>query len=300
MQEETVERLLVKLVIFLLIMNMAGIALAGPKIKAETVTYSAQGQVMKGYLAYDENIKGPRPGVLVVHEWWGLNDYARKRARMLAELGYTALALDMYGNDKVAAHPADAQRFSSELLGNFAVAKARFLAGLELLKQQPIVDPTRIAAIGYCFGGGIVLNMARQGVDLKGVVSFHGSLSPVRPAQAGVVKARILVLNGDADKFTTPEQIAAFKKEMEAAKVDYQFISYPNAMHSFTNPDADKLAKQFNMPISYNAEADRKSWEEMRRFLTEIFEMKVNTRTLYTPSTPPAPNAPERGAGGYY
>jgi len=234
-----------------------------------------------------------------VHEWWGLNDYARRRARMLAELGYTALAVDMYGNNKVAAHPADAQRFSSELMQNFAVAKARFLAGMEVLKQQPTVDPTRIAAIGYCLGGGIVLNMARQGVDLKGVVSFHGGLSPVKPAQAGVVKARILVLNGDADKFTPPEQIAAFKKEMETAKADFRFISYPNATHSFTNPDADKLAKQFNMPIAYNAKADRKSWEEMKQFLTEIFEMKVNTRTLYTPSTPSAPTTPDRGGGGY-
>jgi hypothetical protein len=184
------ERLLVRFVIFSLIISMAGIALAGPKIKAETVIYSVQGQVMKGYLAFDENLKGPRPGVLVVHEWWGLNDYARKRARMLAELGYTALAVDMYGNDKVAAYPADAQRFSSELIQNFPMAKARFLAGMEFLKEKPFVDPTRIAAIGYCFGGGIVLNMARQGVDLKGVVSFHGSLSPVQPAQAGVVKAR--------------------------------------------------------------------------------------------------------------
>jgi dienelactone hydrolase len=142
---------------------------------------------------------------------------------------------------------------------------------MEFLKKQPTVDPTRIAAIGYCFGGGIVLNMARQGVDLKGVVSFHGSLSPVQPVQAGVVKARILVLNGDADRFTTAEQITAFKKEMEAAKVDYRFISYPGAMHSFTNPDADKLAKQFHMPIAYNAEADRKSWKEMQRFFNEIF-----------------------------
>jgi len=294
------EKLLVRFVIFFLIIGMAGIALAGPKIKAETVLYSAQGQVMKGYLAYDENIKGQRPGVLVVHEWWGLNDYARNRARMLAELGYTALAVDMYGNNKVAAHPADAQRFSSELMQNFAVAKARFLAGMEVLKQQPTVDPTRIAAIGYCFGGGIVLNMARQGVELKGVVSFHGSLATSKPAEPGVVKARILVLNGDADKFTTAEQIAAFKKEMEAAKVDYRFISYSGAMHSFTNPDADKLAKKFNMPIGYNAEADRKSWEEMKQFLTEIFAMKVNTRTLYTPSTPSAPTTPDRGGGGYY
>lgn len=294
------ERLLVRFVIFFLIISMAGIALAGPKIKAETVIYSAQGQVMKGYLAFDENIKGPRPGILVVHEWWGLNDYARMRARMLAELGYTALALDMYGNDKVAAHPADAMKFSSELIQNFPMAKARFLAGMEFLKEKPFVDPTRIAAIGYCFGGGIVLNMARQGVDLKGVVSFHGSLATGKPAEPGVVKARILVLNGDADKFTTAEQIAAFKKEMEAAKVDYRFISYPGAMHSFTNPDADKLAKKFNMPIGYNAEADRKSWEEMKQFLTEIFEMKINTRTLYTPSTPSAPTTPDRGGGGYY
>jgi dienelactone hydrolase len=265
------ERLLVKLVVVTLILGMAGGTWAAPRIKGATVKYSAQGQVMKGYLAYDENIIGPRPGVLVVHEWWGLNDYARKRARMLAELGYTALALDMYGNDKVAAHPADAQKFSSELMQNFPVAKARFLAGMELLKKQPTCDPARIAAIGYCFGGGIVLNMARQGVDLKGVASFHGSLVPVQPVQPGVVKARILVLNGDADQFTTPEQIAAFKKEMQAAKVDLRFISYPNAMHGFTNPDADKIAKKFNMPIKYNAEADRRSWEEMQRFFKEIF-----------------------------
>jgi dienelactone hydrolase len=307
-KEETMERLLVKLVIFFLVIGAAGIALAAPKIKAETVTYSAGGQVMKGYLAYDENIKGQRPGVLVVHEWWGLNDYARMRARMLAELGYTALALDMYGNDKVAAHPADAMKFSSELIHNFPVAKARFLAGMEFLQKQPTVYATEIAAIGYCFGGGIVLNMARQGVDLKGVVSFHGNLAAVQPAEPGAIKARILVLNGDADKFTSDEQIAAFKKEMGAAKVDYKFISYPGAMHSFTNPDADELAKKFNMPIAYNAEADRKSWEEMKRFLAKIFTPQGNTSTLYEPSTPAgysthsAENIPDYGhmGGGYY
>jgi len=264
-------RLVGRLVIFILIMCMAGLATGGPRIKGAIVEYSAQGVVMKGYLAYDENIKGQRPGVLVVHEWWGLNDYARKRARMLAELGYTALAVDMYGNDKVAAHPADAQKFSAELMKDFAVAKARFLAGMELLKQQPTVDPNKIAAIGYCLGGGIVLNMARQGADLKGVASFHGSLSPVKPAQAGVVKARILVLHGDADRFITAEQIAAFKKEMKDAGVAFRFISYPGATHSFTNPDADKLAKEFNMPIAYNAEADRKSWKELKTFLARLF-----------------------------
>jgi dienelactone hydrolase len=302
-KEETMARLLVKIVIFLSIMGVAALAMAGPHIKTETVTYSAQGQAMKGYLAYDENIKGQRPGILVVHEWWGLNDYARMRARMLAELGYTALALDMYGSGKVVVHPVDAMKFSSELIQNFPVAKARFLAGMEFLKQQPTVDAAEIAAIGYCFGGGVVLNMARQGVDLKGVVSFHGSLTAVQPAQPGTIKARILVLAGGADKFAPPEQIAAFKKEMDAAQANYQVIIYPGAMHSFTNPEADKYAKEFHMPIGYNAEADRKSWEEMKRFLKEIFAPEVNTSTLYEPSTqsaPPSSNTPANPGKAYY
>jgi dienelactone hydrolase len=267
------EKVLIRIALFLFIIGIAGVAVAGPNIKGKTVTYSAQGQgqVMKGYLAYDDNIKGQRPGVLVVHEWWGLNDYARMRARMLAELGYTALALDMYGNDKVATHPADAQKFSSELFQNFPVAKARFLAGLELLKKQPTVDPTRIAAIGYCFGGGIVLNMARQGVDLKGVVSFHGSLAAVQPAKPGAIKARILVLAGEADQFVPMQQVEAFRQEMQAARANFKIITYPGAKHSFTNPDADKLAKKFTMPIGYNAAADTKSWEAMKAFFNEIF-----------------------------
>jgi dienelactone hydrolase len=248
---------------------MAGYATAGPRIKGEAVQYEAQGVVMKGYLAYDEDVKGRRPGVLVVHEWWGLNDYARSRARMLAELGYAALALDMYG-DKVATYPADAQRYSSELMRNYYVAKERFMRGMNFLKEQPVVDPTRIAAIGYCFGGGIVLNMARQGVELKGAVSFHGGLTSAQPAEPGAIKARILVLHGGADKLTTPEQITEFKAEMKAAGADYRFITYPGAMHGFTNPDADRLAKEFKMAIGYNADADRRSWQEMKKFLKEV------------------------------
>ena len=226
---------------------------------------------MIGYLAYDENIQGRRPAVLVVHEWWGLNDYARMRARLLAELGYTALALDMYGGERVAAHPEDAQKFSAALMKDFDLAKGRFLAGMDFLKEQPTVDPTRVAAIGYCFGGGIVLNMARQEVDLKGVASFHGSLGAVKPAKPGSIKARILVLHGGDDKFITPEQIEAFKKEMTAAGADFRFISYPGALHSFTNPEADAMGKKFNMPIAYNAQADRQSWDELKKFLKEIF-----------------------------
>jgi dienelactone hydrolase len=263
---------LIKLAVFTLVMGMVSFAAAEPKIVGKTVEYSAQGVVMKGYLAYDESIKGKRPGVMVVHEWWGLNDYARKRARMLAELGYTALAVDMYGEGKVASHPDDAGRFSSELMKNFDSTKARFMAAMEFLKQQGSVDPTRIAAIGYCFGGGVVLNMARQGVDLKGVASFHGELTPVKPAQSGSVKTKILVLNGSADKFTTPEQIKAFKQEMKAAGADFKFISYPGALHSFTNPEADALGKKYNMPIGYNAKADKESWNEMKKFLRAIFK----------------------------
>jgi dienelactone hydrolase len=208
----------------------------------------------------------------VIHEWWGLNDYARKRARMLAELGYTGLAVDMYGGGKTAMHPDDAGKFSSELMKNFDGAKARFMAAMDFLKQHPNVDPTRIAAIGYCFGGGIVLNMARQGVDLKGVASFHGSLNAVKPAQAGNVKAKILVLHGGDDKFIPNEQIEAFKQEMKSAGADFQFISYPGAVHSFTNTEADALGKKFNMPIAYNADADRKSWDELKKFLSTIFK----------------------------
>ncbi|MCG6537874.1 MAG: dienelactone hydrolase family protein, partial [Syntrophales bacterium LBB04] len=163
-------------IMFLLILLLAGPVQAKPNIEGATVEYSANGVVMKGYLAYDKNITGKRPGVLVVHEWWGLDDYARKRARMLAELGYTALAVDMYGDGKQADHPDEAGKFSSELMKNFESAKGRFTAAMEFLKAQSVVDPQKIAAVGYCFGGGIVLNMARQGIGLKGGASFHGSL----------------------------------------------------------------------------------------------------------------------------
>jgi dienelactone hydrolase len=250
----------------------AGLSSVHARIIGKNVVYSAEGVTLKGYLAYDSKVKGKVPGILVVHEWWGLNDYARRRARMLAELGYTALAVDMYGEGKLARHPDDAGKFSSEVMTHFSTAKARFMAGEEFLKKQPSVDPDRIAAIGYCFGGGVVLNMARQGADLKGVVSFHGMLAPVKPAEPGMVKAKILVLHGAEDKFSTPEQIAAFKDEMKKAGVDYRFIVYPGAMHSFTNPDATAYGKKFNLPLAYNKMADKESWSEMKKFFKEIFK----------------------------
>jgi len=265
------KKLLIEFGALILALGMVRGVSGEPKIQGRTVEYSAQGTVMKGYLAYDENVKGKRAGVVVVPEWWGLNDYVRRRARMLAELGYTALAVDMYGEGRVVTTPDEAGKLSSEAMKNFDATKARFMAAIDFLKGQPTVDPSRVAAIGYCFGGGVVLNMARQGVDLKGVVSFHGGLTAVKPAQAGSVKAKILVLNGGADKFITPEEIEAFKQEMTAAGAAFQFISYPGALHSFTNPEATELGKKFNMPIAYNAKADEESWNEMKKFMTTIF-----------------------------
>ncbi|MEN6620021.1 MAG: dienelactone hydrolase family protein [Smithella sp.] len=260
-----------KLTANLLFVTLINKVLNSRQIEIRNVTYSDGDIVMKGYLAYNPKIKGKRPGVLVVHEWWGLSDYMRQRTRMLATLGYTAMAVDMYGNGKQVTHPEDAEKLSAELMNNFDTAKGRFLAALNYLKKQKNIDTQNIAAVGYCFGGGTVLNMARQGIGLKGVVSFHGGLTPVKPAKPGDIKARILVLNGADDKFITKEQIESFKQEMKNARADYHVISYPGAMHGFTNPDSDKISKKFNISLGYNAEADQKSWMEMTKFLNENF-----------------------------
>lgn len=245
---------------------------ADAAVVEKNVTYSAQGVTLKGFLAYDDKVMKNGPGILVVHEWWGLNDYARKRARMLAELGYTALAVDMYGDGKQAMHPDDAGKFSGEVMKNFEDGKARFLAAEELLKSQPNVDPNRIGAIGYCFGGGVVLNMARQGADLVAVASFHGSLQAVKPAEPGMVKAKIRVYTGGSDKFVPPAAVEAFKEEMTKAGADFEVTVYPDAMHSFTNPDATEVGKKFNLPLAYDADADRKSWKDMQQFFNAVFK----------------------------
>jgi dienelactone hydrolase len=241
-------------------------------VKGEDVDYKANGVVLKGYLAYDDAIEGERPGVLVVHEWWGHNEYARGRARMLAGMGYTALAVDMYGNGKTAEHPDNAAKFSSEVMKNQEVARGRFMAALEVLKGHGTVNPDRIAAIGYCFGGGVVLAMARSGVDLDGVVSFHGNLSTTEPARTGEVKTSILVCHGADDPFVSEEQIETFKKEMKSAEADLTFKSYEGAVHSFTNPDADRIGKKFDLPLAYNQKADQKSWSDMQSFFDRIFK----------------------------
>jgi dienelactone hydrolase len=237
----------------------------------QEVEYISEGTILKGFLVYDKKIEGKRPGVLVVHEWWGHNDYARKRARMLAELGYTALAVDMYGDGKKANHPEDAQKFASEIFTNVKTGEARFLAAYNFLKEQETVDTNNVAAIGYCFGGAVVLHMARIGMDLKAVASFHGGIQPITPAEEGKVKAFVLVCNGADDPFVTQEQIDAFKKEMDDAKVQYEFVNYEGAVHSFTSPAADSLGPKFNMPLAYNEKADKESWEEMQKVLNKVF-----------------------------
>lgn len=243
------------------------------KVVGRTVAYTAGDTRLTGYLAEDAAIRsaGRKPAVLVVHEWWGQNEYARKRARMLAKQGYVTMAIDMFGNGKIATHPDDAGRFAGELMKNRKLAEQRFDAALAYLRKQPSVDPERVAAIGYCFGGGIVLQMARQGKDLKGVVSYHGTLATDAPAQPGGVLARVLVFNGEADKMVPADQVAAFKEEMEKAGVSYRYVGYPGVKHSFTNPDANRLAKKFDLPLAYDAKADLDSWAQTLQFLREIF-----------------------------
>ena len=235
------------------------------------VSYQSGDTLLKGYLAYDDAVQGERPGVLVVHEWWGQNAYARKRADMLAELGYTALAVDMYGGGQTAEHPDAAGKFAGAVRQNLPLMKSRFTAAREFLNKQPGVDPQKNAAIGYCFGGSVVLEMAIEGVDLAGVASFHGSLGGLSPPAPGAVKAMVMAANGADDPFVTAEQIAAFKAMMDAAGANYTFIDYPGAKHSFTNPGADELGKQFNLPLAYNAAADAASWAALQRFLRTVF-----------------------------
>lgn len=241
-------------------------------VQGHEVSYSADGATLKGWIAYDDAVKGKRPAVLVVHEWWGHNAYARKRANMLAELGYVALAVDMYGDGKQANHPDDAGKFAGEISKNKPLAKARFDAATQLLRKQDNVDGARLAAIGYCFGGGVVLYMAREGEDLKGVAVFHGGLATETPAQPGKMKAQVRVFTGADDKMIPPAQVDAFRQEMDKAGVKYRVVVYPGAMHSFTNPDADELGRKFNMPVAYNADADKDSWKQLQSFLAEVLK----------------------------
>jgi len=244
---------------------------ANAAVHTQLVEYAQGDAVLEGYLAYDDAIKGVRPGVLVVHEWWGINEYARKRTEQLAQLGYVALAADIYGKGTRAKTPQEAMALTGRYLGGSDrnLVRARVNAGLDALKKNPLVDPKRVAAIGYCFGGTAVLELARSGADLAGVVSFHGGLSTPNPADAKNIRSKVLVLTGADDPYAKPEQVMAFEDEMRAAGVDWYLISYANAVHAFTNPES---GTDTSKGVAYNEKADRRSWEAMKSFFGEIFK----------------------------
>ena len=232
-------------------------------VKSRVVEYSQDGVLLRGYIAWDDAAKGKRPGVLVVHEWWGHNQHARNAADRLASAGYVAFALDLFGKDKVTTHPDSAQAFVAESMQVAEALPARFDTALQLLRRDEHVDSVRIGAIGYCFGGAVVLHMARAGTDLRAVGTFHAALAARISAEPGKVKPRLLVMTGGSDPMVPAEAVAAFEKEMTDAKVTYRVITYAAAKHGFTNPAADKSG----MPgLAYDAEADRKSWAELLKF----------------------------------
>lgn len=241
------------------------------QVEGKEVVYDADGTRLKGFIAYPANAAGKRPGVLVIHEWWGHNDYARMRATKLAELGYVALAVDMYGDGKVASHPEDATKMMMEVMGNLDVAVKRFTAAKALLESDPRTDATKIAAIGYCMGGAIALHMARIGTDLDAIAVFHGNLATKQPMAPGAFKGKILVANGGADSFVPAEQVQAFEKEMQAAGASYELDSYPNAKHAFTNPEATAKGEQFKLPLAYDAQADAESWKKLEQLLSQVW-----------------------------
>lgn len=230
------------------------------------ITYTVDTTTMIGYMAYPAKIDDRKPGVIVVHEWWGQTAYARKRADMLADLGYVALAVDMYGDGKTVNNPGDAQKLAISVMGNFETAKKRFRKALDVLKADAHVDTSKIGAIGYCFGGSVVLSMVNAGIDLEAVAAFHAGLQlPVMPGE-GKIDTRVLVCNGAADPMIPEKDAEAYKSALDAAGIAYKYVSYPGAMHAFSNPDATELGKKFNLPIAYDEKADTASWNEMQKF----------------------------------
>jgi dienelactone hydrolase len=246
---------------------LAGVALQA-KIKSEKVEYKEGDAVLEGCVVYDDAVKGPRPGVLVVHEWKGLGEYEMKRAEMLAQLGYVAFAADIYGKGVRAKSNDEAAQLAGKYKGDRALLRRRVVAAFEAMKRNPLVDSRRTAAIGYCFGGTTALELARSGANVKGVVSFHGGLDNPDPASNKAITARVLVLTGGDDKWVPPEQVAAFEEEMRKAGADWQVFSYGGAVHSFSNPaSGDDPSKG----VAYNSRVDRRSWEAMQVFFAEIF-----------------------------
>ena len=241
------------------------------QIKEDAVSYQLDTNTFNSYVIYDANKEGKRPVVLVVHEWWGLNDYVRGRARQLAQMGYLAMAVDMFGNGKTADNPGDAQKLVTPFYTNPQLSKTRLDAAIAKIKEYSQADTANIAGIGYCYGGSVVLNAAKLGAGLNGVVSFHGGLAGA-PANKDLLKAKVLVAHGGSDPFVPEAEVSAFKKGMDSINADYTFKVYPNATHAFTNPGATEMGKKFNIPIAYNAAADSASWKDMKEFFGRVFK----------------------------
>jgi dienelactone hydrolase len=242
--------------------------LAHAELRTEAVQYQQDNTPLQGYLAYDDKIEGRRPGILIVHEWWGLNNYVKGRTEQLARLGYVAFAVDMYGNGLVAQNPQTAGKLAGSVRNNPQLELARVQAALDSLKSNTRVDPAKIAIMGYCFGGGVALDFARSGADIRGAISFHGALESKTPAAPNAIKAQILVLHGADDPLVPFSQVTTFIDEMKKANANYQVNLYSHAVHAFTNPEADKIGMK---GIGYNAQADKRSWQALRSFLDEIF-----------------------------
>ncbi len=242
-----------------------------PAIKYENVNYGTDSVKLTGVVAYDSNATAKLPVVLVIHEWWGLNDYIKDRVKKLAGLGYLAIAVDMYGDGKMGNNPDEAGKLATPFYTSPALAKSRFDAALAKIKTYTNADTLKIAAIGYCFGGAMVLNMARMGEGLSGVVSFHGNLAGL-PADKKLLKAKVLVCHGADDKFVSPGEVATFKKQMDSIGADYTFKQYAGATHAFSNPAATEMGQKFKIPIAYNAAADSTSWNDMKDFFGKIFK----------------------------
>lgn len=252
---------------FLALMTLAATA-AYSHISSEVISYTYGGKTFEGVMYYDGHVDGRRPGVLVVHEWEGLDDYAKRRAEELAGLGYVAFAVDMYGKGVRPANQAEAGKFSGALKKDRPEMRGRINAALETLKKSKMVDPDRVAAMGYCFGGTVALELARSGAPVRGVISFHGGLDSPTPADAAKIKGQVLVLHGADDPNVPPAQVAAFQEEMRKGKVNWELVAYGNAVHGFTNP---KNGNDPSKPVAYNPLADKRSWEAMKDFFTEIF-----------------------------
>jgi dienelactone hydrolase len=239
-------------------------------IVRKEIDYKAGKTALKGYLFYDENKTKKSPGIIVVHEWWGNNDYNQRRAKMLAELGYTAFAADMYGNGLVVDNPGEAQKSAGVIYADMGLLKERMTAAYDVLVNSGVADPERIAAIGYCFGGTVVINAANAGVPLDAVVSFHGGLAGFK-VDPIIKNTAVLVCNGAADKFVSSEDKDNFKNQMNALGAVFEFKEYEGALHAFTNPESTDAGKKFNMPIAYNAAADSASWNDMKAFFSKYF-----------------------------